>query len=135
MNAHMDLTRPQSDLLAAIAAADRTMSSRDMHSGTRDALERRGLIRMVDRFPSGSMLYTITEEGRQALPAPDVAGAYLEPHEYDSYPAPVPFWIVRCNHPSHGPIALNAGHHYREESKHHAELLIVRHDAEEHPTR
>lgn len=60
-------------------------------------------------------------------------GAYLEPHTYDSFPEPVPFWIVRCDHPSHGPIALNSGHHYREHVKHHAEALAVQHDAEEHP--
>lgn len=69
---------------------------------------------------------------RTERPTPDVTGAYLEPHTYDSFPEPVPFWIVRCNHESHGPIALNAGHHYREHTKHHAELLIVRHNAEEH---
>lgn len=68
-----------------------------------------------------------------SLTIPDVEGAYLEPHEYDAFPAPIPFWIVRCNHESHGPIALNSGHHYREHTKHHAELLIIRHNAE-HPS-
>lgn len=65
-------------------------------------------------------------------PMPDVAGAYLEEHAYDSFPSPVPFWIVRCNHESHGPIALNSGHHYRAETKHHAELLVIRHNRDEH---
>lgn len=59
-------------------------------------------------------------------------GAYLEEHSYDSFPKPVPFWIVRCDHPSHGPILLNSGHHYREEVKPYAEALVTQHDADEH---
>lgn len=68
----------------------------------------------------------------QSTPATDTTGAYLEPHAYDSYPEPVPFWIVRCDHPSHGPIALNAGHHYREHVKRFAESLAAEHNASEH---
>lgn len=60
------------------------------------------------------------------------AGAYLAEHAYDSFPKPVPFWIVRCDHPDHGPIALNSGHHYRERDRHHAEALAAKHNAEEH---
>lgn len=58
-------------------------------------------------------------------------GAYLAPHFYKRYPGPdQPFWIVRCDHESHGPIALNSGHHYTQETVHHAELLITRHNEE-----
>lgn len=63
--------------------------------------------------------------------------AYLEQHTYpDGYGRTHldrPFWIARCDHPAHGPIVLNSGHHYTEKVKHHAERLIAEHDAREHP--
>lgn len=62
--------------------------------------------------------------------------AYLEEHSYpDGYGhrnLDKPFWIARCDDPSHGPIALNSGHHYTADAKHFAEELIARHDADEH---
>lgn len=78
--------------------------------------------------------YLAAVEFGRLVPVPeptiDTTGAYLEPHAYDSFPKPLPFWIVRCDHPSHGPIALNSGHHYRENVKHHAEALAAEHNAE-----
>jgi hypothetical protein len=62
------------------------------------------------------------------------AGAYLEPHVYpDGYGRrhlDKPFWIVHCEHPSHGHIVLNSAHHYSPAAKHFAEALIAGHDLE-----
>lgn len=65
--------------------------------------------------------------------------AYLTEHVYpDGYGRThldKPFWIAQCDHPDHGPIALNSGSHYTETAKHHAERLIADHDAQEHAPR
>lgn len=60
------LTPAQARVLTAAANAPR-ISSRDHHAATVNALVNRGLLRMVDRFPSGSAIYTITDAGRAAL--------------------------------------------------------------------
>lgn len=62
MNTTQNLTAAQSALLATIVSSPRH-SSLKMHAGTRTALEVRGLIKMVDRFPSGTALYSATALG------------------------------------------------------------------------
>lgn len=54
--------------------------------------------------------------------------ATAERHEYDSFPEPKPFWIATCKVCL---IALNSGHHYREEQQ--AQRECDRHNASTHP--
>lgn len=54
--------------------------------------------------------------------------AETERHEYDSFPAPKPFWVASCRVCL---VSLNSGHHYAEE--HDAQRECNRHNAVEHP--
>lgn len=61
-----ELTKPQ--VAALTRASDKgQVSSREVHGNTATALCERGLIRLYDRFPSGTAIYRITLAGRVAL--------------------------------------------------------------------